>query len=405
MMMKMSLVVVMLAATACQAGVLPHLMFPAAGRPGQQQQQPWSIHRPQQQQQQQQPQQQLGDAYANYFERAAALMAASGADLDLSAAAAGVQQPVYGIPHRYLSDPYPAALPAATAVNQMGQQQQINRPDLLATYSGNPLFSSGMSSLYKNNKRSVGSSAGSGYSNYDLMAAMLSADLAAEEQQQQQQAAAAAADYLEDEPIINQQDALNFENYVQRFFQQQQQLYDNDWSDEAAADAFDDESQFDWEVPQQQQQQQQQQLMDNDEEAAQQLHLLLQQVEQQQRSRPALPMNIQKKSIVMTTTVAPLPVATPMTVSSATQQGGQKEEAMLRPPTPAKHQSTTTTTTTTTTSAPQPTYGTKKSSVAKNEDPSKSGKSIYRTIHRLMADSSENKVQSAAPFSLLVSKI
>lgn len=252
-----------------------------------------------------------------------------------------------------------------------------------------------MSSLYKNNKRSVigSSGSGSGYSNYDLMAAMLSADLAAEEQQQ---AAAASSDYLEDEPIINQQDALNFENYIQRFFQQQVYDNDNNWSDEAAADVFDDDSQFDWDVPQQQQQ-----LMDNDEEAAQQLHLLLQQVEQQQqkqqqqRSRPALPLNIQKKSgTPVTTTEAPLPVATPMTVS-ANQQGGQKEEAMLRPPAQAKQQQSPSTTTTTTTSAPQPTYGTKKSSIPKNEDTTKSAgnKSIYRTIHRLMADDSSEKVE------------
>ena len=367
----LALILALAVGTAVDAGVLPHLMFPGAGRVAGQQQ-PWSIHRPQQQQQQQP---QTGDNnYASYLERAAAL----GADLDL--AAVGVQQPVYGIPHRYLSDPYPAAVGAAPVVA---------RPDLMATYSGNPLFSTGMSTLYKNNKRSSASllsgSGAPGYSNYDLMAAMLNADLAAEEQQQQQQA---AVDYLEDEPVISQQDAINFEKYIQRFFQQQQQqkdqqLYDtNYWIDDGGAISFDDEAQ-DWAdvQPQQQQQQPQQQLMDNDEEAAQQLHLLLQQVEQNQRIQKKSGMTTAPAVRVVLTTTSSAPMASTTSLPEVSATRGQKEEAMLRPPAPSKQQQQQPTLTSTTTSAPQPTFGTK-TSIAKNDEESTS---IYRTIHRLMA--------------------
>lgn len=227
-----------------------------------------------------------------------------------------VERPVYGVAHRYLSDPAPAYYdPAEDLYNS-------------------PIFRPWA------NKRSYPAAA---YypSSYDLM----------DEEE--------PAPVEMEEPNINQQDVINFEKYVQRYFQLQQQQDPQEWTDEETN--YDDEQQI-----------------DNDEEAARQLHLLL-----NQQRRPAV-REIKKKSVseeevketaaatTTTTPAAPTTVTTTATTTSAPSKSfqGQKEEPMLRPPTSSRP-TTETSTPTSPTAAPS-------AEVKEDSD-------IYKTIQRLMA--------------------
>ena len=167
----------------------------------------------------------------------------------------------------------------------------------------------------------------------------------------------ADADAMDDGEPISRQDVVNFEKYVQRFFQQQQQAGQD-------VDAYDGPEEF------------------NDEEAARQLHLLL----NQQRRSPDV-REIRKRKMSDETTTAPTTTttmaaasttATTATTTAATesfhQQGGQKEEAMLRPPTPGQQRPVMPIETTTAATSTVEPDGDKDDDV-----------DIYRAIHRLVA--------------------
>lgn len=199
-------------------------------------------------------------------------------------------QPVYGIAHRYLSEPSPYAEPSH---------------DL---YS-NPLF---QQHRYGNSKRL------SNYPNYDM---------AMEDD-------TPVPDY---EPNISQQDVINFEKYVQRFFLHQQQQEDEQQQQDDTNQQYSDWS-ADEENPENYEEM-------NDEEAARQLHLLLN--KNQQRRPIVATREIQKKSVgapnavetittnpVTATQAAEFTTATPASVAQQHHHhSGQKEEPMLRPPT------------------------------------------------------------------------
>ena len=266
------------------------------------------------------------------------------------------QQPmVYGVPHRYLSDPvsnYPMPSPTDELYN-------------------NALLMRGRSP-YSPVKRS------SLASYYDV----LSDDMAGDN---------SADDY--DTPI-SRQDVINFENYVQRFFQQQpidgdvaaDAEYNDDWALVPGLDDSDSESSSNYDV-------------DNDEEAARQLHLLL---NKQQQRRPVVALReIQKKSAGLATTATPVSMstrteaavttATTTTTSSATTPSpqrhhhqGQKEEALLRPPTPQRQPHQDQHLSSSTTTAPS-------AAVSEKDE---EDKSIYHTIQRLMKMRNQLQVQN-----------
>ncbi|XP_046657984.1 uncharacterized protein LOC124352500 [Daphnia pulicaria] len=274
------------------------------------------------------------------------------------------QQPlVYGVPHRYLSEPLPNSYPMVASPTDELYNNELYNNALLMRGRGpfNSIKRSSLASFYD-------SSMDDDSVNFD------------------DGLTAMASDYY-DQPISHQ-DVVNFEKYVQRYFQQQpseaeseaevDSQYGDYWSNGESEDAESesDDSSNNYDV-------------DNDEEAARQLHLLLNQ--QKQQRRPIALREIQKKSApsagaqsaVKSTprTEAPVTTATTTTTSSATvapqSQQGQKEEPLLRPPTPQRQpqpqqqMSSTTTTTTTTPSA------------AKKDVQEEDG-NIYHTIQRLM---------------------
>lgn len=230
------------------------------------------------------------------------------------------QQPlVYGVPHRFLSDPltnYAGAQPSAA-------EELYNNALLLRGRA--PFKRSSYAPFYTDVQQD------------DYMA---------------DDTAEMPEDYY-DHPI-SRQDVVNFEKYVQRFFQQQQQQ-PSIVSEEDVSDA---ERQFndDWATEERSENEMNNyDVVDNDEEAARQLHLLL---NQQQQRRPIVALReIQKKNaaapvLPATTTTspvspsagteAPLTTAATMKTSSATllphhqHHQGQKEEPLLRPPTPQR---------------------------------------------------------------------
>ena len=294
MIVNYCLIVVSFAAVGCWGAVIPNLMF---ARP------PLSTSNHQQHQWRSAPA--VPETYAN-----------NGFNLMMAAAPVpAVERPVYGIPHRYLSDP--------------ASYYYDPSEDLY----NDPLFRH--PSWPVNNKRS-----GSPY--YDL-SMLTDEDYSASNQD------------LLMEPKISQQDVINFEKYVQRYFQQQAQ--ENDQSLEAEESGYDTREEDD--------------MIDNDEEAARQLHLLL-----QQQRRPAI-REIKKKSIAEATTTTMTPSTTELTPTSTQQPSvskGQKEEAMLRPPTQRP--------------ISQPTKSPKENEKVEDTD-------IYKTIHRLMAmrDNLEKQVR------------
>ena len=227
---------------------------------------------------------------------------------------------VYGVPHRYIGDA-DYAMPGSDDENPL-------------------LFARPFGVL----KRSALSPAAIA-SYYDLVDSADAADDAED---------GAADDY---EPPISRQDVLNFEKYVQRYFQQPDAArldeYNDDWSTAGLSgdDSYDAQ---------------------NDEEAARQLHLLL----RQPSRRPAIATReISKKSVKVAVKSTSAPTST--TTSTTTQapstygqpvhykghQQGQKEEAMLRPPTPQRPAS-----------SPAP-------AIASD---GKADASVYHTIQRLM---------------------
>lgn len=227
--------------------------------------------------------------------------------------------PVYGVAHHYQADPLPAYYDPA--------EELYNNPLLFRRASRWPASAASIPSA----------------SEYDVYSS------SSEEEQPGMDA---------EMPGFSQEDVINFEKYVQRYFQQQQKDEEDSSSWPGSSATGPDEFYYD---------QQPQQQPFNDEEAARQLHLLL----NQQRRSPAI-REIQKKSVVSTTTTTTAAPSTSMPSSTTTakpepyhQQGGQKEEAMLRPPSSSPPASTTT--------------------VQPEEDDAKVESDIYKTIHRLVA--------------------
>lgn len=366
------LMMLMLAVVACRAAFIPNMMF-SSGRNRQiQQQQPKAFA-----QQHQQPAWRaagnplspwddgtetygyLADRHTNAMDDLTPSYQPQAQQLPQS------QQPlVYGVPHRYLSEPLPNSYPMVASPTDELYNNELYNNALLMRGRG----------PFNSIKRS------------SLAASFYDSSMDDDSVNFDDGLTAMASDYY-DQPISHQ-DVVNFEKYVQRYFQQQpsdaeseaevDSQYVDYWSNGESEDAESesDNSNNNYDV-------------DNDEEAARQLHLLLNQ--QKQQRRPIALREIQKKSVpsaavksaVKSTprTEAPVTTATTTTTSSATvapqSQQGQKEEPLLRPPTPQRQPqpqqqlSSTTTTTTTTPSA------------AKKDVQEEDG-NIYHTIQRLM---------------------
>ena len=381
------LMMMILAVVACRAAFIPNMMF--AGRNRQQTQQPKPFPQQQQRQQQQQavwraagnplsPWDDGTETYGYLADRHA-----SNVMDDLTSPyqqqtqqqmqqVQSQQQPlVYGVPHRYLqqSEPQVNNYPASPT-DELYNNELYNNALLMR--GRGPLnaikrSSSSLSSYYDaimddDDSSAISNSFDDGLSNM-------------------------ASDYY-DQPISHQ-DVVNFEKYVQRYFQQepsdesdmetnnQQQWYGDYWnvgdSDEDNDAAVMNNNYVD---------------VDNDEEAARQLHLLLKQ--QKQQRRPITLREIQKKNsapalTMATRTEAPVTTATTATTFSATlapqSQQGQKEEPLLRPPTaqrqPQPQQMSSTTTTTPPSTAAKKEIGGGQQSEEENNN-------IYHTIQRLM---------------------
>jgi hypothetical protein len=376
------LMMMMLAVVACRAAFIPNMMF--AGRNRQQTQQPKAF--PQQQQQQRQHQQQavwraagnplnpwddgtetygyLADRHPSNVMDDLTSSYQQQPQPQMQSQVQSQQQPlVYGVPHRYLqqSEPQVNNYPASPTDELYNNELYNNALLMRGRGPLNAIKRSSLSSL-------------SSY--YD---AIMDDDDSANFDDGLSNM---ASDYY-DQPISHQ-DVVNFEKYVQRYFQQepsdaefemetnnQQQWYGDYWNVDDSEDM--DNNYVD---------------IDNDEEAARQLHLLLKQ--QKQQRRPITLREIQKKNsapaVTMTTrTEAPVTTATTATTFSATlapqSQQGQKEEPLLRPPTvqrqpqPQQMSSTTTTTTPSTLSAAKKEIGVEQTEENNN---------IYHTIQRLM---------------------
>ncbi|XP_046464647.1 uncharacterized protein LOC124210552 [Daphnia pulex] len=369
------LMMLMLAVVACRAAFIPNMMFSSGRNRQTQQQQPKAFA-----QQHQQPAWRaagnplspwddgtetygyLADRHPNAMDDLTPSYQPQAQQLPQS------HQPlVYGVPHRYLSEPLPNSYPMVASPTDELYNNELYNNALLMRGRGpfNSIKRSSLASFYD-------SSMDDDSVNFD------------------DGLTAMASDYY-DQPISHQ-DVVNFEKYVQRYFQQQpsdaeseaevDSQYGDYWNNGESEDAESESdnsnnSNNNYDV-------------DNDEEAARQLHLLLNQ--QKQQRRPIALREIQKKSApsagaqsaVKSTprTEAPVTTATTTTTSSATlapqSQQGQKEEPLLRPPTPQRQpqpqQQMSSTTTTTKTPTP---------SAAKKDVQEEDG-NIYHTIQRLM---------------------
>lgn len=363
----------LMAVVACRAAVIPNMMFSSAGRSrhGQQQKQYQPPHWPRPGSLS--PWDDGTETYGYLADRHPNMM---------DELVAGFQQPqlqhqqqplVYGVPHRYLSDPVPS-YPMPSPTDEL---------------YNNALLMRGRSPYTAVKRSSLASY-------YDA----LNDDMVDEN---------AVDDY--DTPI-SRQDVINFENYVQRFFNQQPSVsaedvaadvdnqYADDWAlvPESGLEDSENEAASNYDAG-------------NDEEAARQLHLLL---NQQQQRRPVVALReIQKKSVAVPSTAttttptpisprteAPVTTATTTTTSSTTpspqrqHHQGQKEEPLLRPPTPQRqpHQQLSS-------SSQVSTPATANVVAAEN---TKEDNSIYHTIQRLMNMRNQLQVGSLFnPFSVV----
>lgn len=345
------LMMLMMAVAVCSAGLLPNMMFASRGRIGQ----PHSQYQQQQQPQHWRPSGLGGnpwddgtETYGYLADRHPNMIDDYTTSFQQNPLTPKQQQPmVYGVPHRYLGEPNYVS--PGTAVE-------------------NELYSNGL--LLRSRAPYKRSSFAPFYDSQD--------DYMADEVD-------IPEDYY-DRPV-SRQDVINFEKYVQRFFQQpanaavsdeelsvepERQYTADDWSSyNEDADPIDESA-----------------MMTNnyesdDDEATRQLHLLL---NKQQQRRPIVALReIQKKSVpvpatTVTTTAKPefskLPssvTTTSTTTPSPATFGqrhhqGQKEEPLLRPPTPLRQLVAVTSTL-----AP-----------TKVEHDDKEDTSIYHTIQRLM---------------------
>lgn len=342
------LMMVAMVVAACSAAMIPNMMFAGLGR--------HNPHHPQFQQQAQHwrptnlsPWDDGTETYGYLADRHPNVID------DLSAG--GFQQPqlqqqqplVYGVPHRFLSEPnYPTAPNPAEELYNNALLLRGRTPFKRSSFS--PFYEAGQLDDYMADE------------------------------------AETPEDYYD--RSVSRQDVINFEKYVQRFFQQQQQpmVSDEDVSDGPLVDDWSSMT-ADTELDNAENEMATNYDVDNDEEAARQLHLLL----NQQRKPITAMREIQKKSSgPATTTVSPgtesqVTTATTTKTSSVTllphqqHHQGQKEEPLLRPPTPQRQQ-------------PQQQAVSTPSPAAKEDN------SIYHTIQRLMNMRDELQQVLSKPF-------
>ncbi|XP_057364833.1 uncharacterized protein LOC130685535 [Daphnia carinata] len=356
------LMMMMMAAVACRAAFIPNMMF-ASGRsrlaqqakPLAQHQQSWRAGNPLS------PWDDGTETYGYLADRHTNMMDDMTAGFQQQPQLQQSQQPlVYGVAHRYLSEQQSPSYPVQSPTDELYNNELYNNALLMR--GRGPFNAIKRSSLPNYYDASMDDDMG----NIDDGMSMASVD-----------------DY---EQPISRQDVINFEKYVQRFFQQQpserdaemENQYSDDWSlgsrmdDNEVGDNYND--------------------IDNDEEAARQLHLLL--TQQKQQRRPIALREIQKKNVALgavtkapTRTETPVTTATTTTTSSATlalhlqnqHHQGQKEEPLLRPPSPQRQPPQMSTTT-----ATPPALA--KTDVENN--------SIYHTIQRLM--NMHNRLQKSS---------
>lgn len=342
----------MMAAVTCRAAFIPNMMFSSGrsrqaqqAKPLAQHQQSWRAGNPLS------PWDDGTETYGYLADRHTNMMDDMTAGFQQQPQLQQSQQPlVYGVAHRYLREQQSPNYPVQSPTDELYNNELYNNALLMR--GRGPFNAIKRSSLPNYYDASMDDDMG----NVDDGLSMTLAD-----------------DY---EQPISRQDVINFEKYVQRFFQQQpsdrdaemESQYADDWSlgsrmeDNEVGDNYND--------------------IDNDEEAARQLHLLLNQ--QKQQRRPIALREIQKKNVALgAVTKAPTRTETPVTTATTTtttssatlalrlqnqHHQGQKEEPLLRPPSPQRQPPQSSTTTTPPALA--------KTDVENN--------SIYHTIQRLM---------------------
>lgn len=352
------LIMMMMAAVACRAAFIPNMMFSSGrsrqnqqAKPLAQHQQAWRAGNPLS------PWDDGTETYGYLADRHANMMDDMTPGFQQQPQLQQSHQPlVYGVAHRYLTEQQSPKYPVQSPTDELYNNELYNNALLMRGRGPfNAIKRSSVPNYYD-------ASMDDDMTNVADSLSMTSAD-----------------DY---EQPISRQDVINFEKYVQRFFQQQpsnerdaqmESQYADDWGlgsqtqldENEVGDNYND--------------------IDNDEEAARQLHLLL--AQQKQQRRPVALREIQKKTIAYggptkapTRTETPVTTATTTTTSSNTAHSlpqsehyqGQKEEPLLRPPAPQRQPPQQLLSTTTTPLA-----------LAKMEKDGENN-SIYLTIQRIM---------------------